>query len=140
MSENKTKATAASVSKFINSVENETRRQDAKTLVKLFEKITGLKSVMWGPSIVGCGSYHYVYDSGREGDMPMVGFSPRKSSLSFYLPSDYPQYEKLIGKLGKHKTGVGCLYVNKLADIDLSVLEKMIDCSFKMMCKKYGRA
>ncbi len=138
MSENITKPTKVSVSTFLKSVENDTRREDARVLLKLMEKLTGEKAKMWGPSIIGFGSYHYTYDSGREGDMCMTGFSPRKASLSIYVMGDFKDKAPLLARLGKHKTGKSCLYVNKLADVDMGVLEKLIKASVKHMRAKYG--
>ena len=100
-------------------------------LLDLFNQVTGDEAVMWGPSIVGYGELHYVYESGREGDMPRVGFSPRAGSHTFYLVLDTPEAQELVGRLGKHRTSVACLYVNKLADIDLSVLRELIDHAWK---------
>ena len=125
-STNTTVATKASVSAFIAAVENDRRRADAKTLVALFRRITGEAPKMWGPSIIGFGSRHYKYESGREGDMPLAGFSPRKANLVFYL-AHCPDWDALLARLGKHKTGVGCLYVNTLADVDSAVLETLVE-------------
>jgi hypothetical protein len=126
MAEAKTKPTGASVREFVQSVENETRREDAKVLVALFKKVTGWQPQMWGPTIIGFGASHYEYESGRSGSICAVGFSPRKTSLVFYI-SDFPGKEGLLKRLGKHKGGIGqCLYVNKLADVELSVLEEII--------------
>lgn len=125
--ENKTKPTEVDPREFIAAVEHPTRRADAEVLLELMTKLTGQPAVMWGPSIVGFGSYHYKYASGREGDAPAVGFSPRKASQSLYVLADYPGLEELLAKLGKHKRSVACLYVNKLADIDLAVLTEMIE-------------
>ena len=100
--------------------------------------ITGEEPKMWGSSIIGFGAYHYKYDSGREGDMPKVGFSPRKQSLTLYIMNGFDRYEELMEKLGKHKTGKSCLYVNKLADIDEGVLKELITLSFHYMNEKYG--
>jgi hypothetical protein len=122
MAENKTKATKVSVSAFIDAITDEGRRSDAKALVKLMQKAAGEKPKMWGPSIIGFGSYHYTYDSGREGDMPVVAFSPRKAATVLYGLSDA---EALLPKLGKHTRGKGCLYIKKLADVDQKVLETM---------------
>jgi len=122
MAENKTKATKVSVSEFIDAITDEGRRSDAKALVKLMQKAAGEKPKMWGPSIIGFGSYHYTYDSGREGDMPVVAFSPRKAATVLYGLSDA---EALLPKLGKHTRGKGCLYIKKLADVDQKVLETM---------------
>src|SRR5689334_14668476 len=123
MAENKTKATKLSVSTFIDAISDQDRRADAKALVKLMQKASGEKPKMWGPSIIGFGSHHYVYDSGREGDMPVVAFSPRKSATVLYGLSDA---EALLPKLGKHTRGKGCVYIKKLADVDLKVLEAMV--------------
>jgi len=123
MAENKTKATKVSVTAFIDAITDERRRADAKALVKLMQKAAGEKPRMWGPSIIGFGSYHYTYDSGREGDMPVVAFSPRKAATVLYGLSDA---EALLGKLGKHTRGKGCVYIKKLADVDQKVLEAMV--------------
>jgi hypothetical protein len=123
VAENKTKATKVSVSAFIDAITDESRRADAKALVKLMQKAAGEKPKMWGPSIIGFGSYHYVYDSGREGDMPVVAFSPRKAATVLYGLSDS---EALLPKLGKHTRGKGCVYIKKLADVDQKVLEGMV--------------
>jgi hypothetical protein len=126
MTENKTKPTSISVTAFINAIADQTKRADAKAIVKLMQKATGEKPRMWGPSIIGFGSYHYTYESGREGDMPIVGFSPRKAAIVFYLGLGAGGSEKLLAKLGKHTTGKGCLYIKKLADVDQEVLEGLV--------------
>ncbi|MEO1252935.1 MAG: DUF1801 domain-containing protein [Pseudomonadota bacterium] len=123
--------TKASVSRFIDAVENETRRKDARTLLALMKKVTGEKPVMWGPSIIGFGTYHYKYASGREGDFLNVGFSPRKANLSLYVLGCIPENDALLKRLGKWKRGRACLYVNKLDDVDLGVLEKIIRKSYE---------
>ena len=123
--ENKTKPTKVTAAAFVDAIDNDVRRADAKTLLRLFKRVTGEKAVMWGPSIVGFGTRHYKYESGREGDMPIAGFSPRKANLVFYL-AHFPGRDALLKRLGKHKTGVGCLYVNKLADIDMAVFEELV--------------
>jgi hypothetical protein len=123
MADNKTKPTKLSVSAFIDAITGPSRRSDAKALVKLMQKAAGEKPRMWGPSIIGFGSYHYVYDSGREGDMPVVAFSPRNAATVLYGLSDA---EALLPKLGKHTRGKGCLYIKKLADVDQKVLEAMV--------------
>ncbi|NKB43239.1 MAG: DUF1801 domain-containing protein [Alphaproteobacteria bacterium] len=138
MAENKTKATTASVSAFIKSVEHDKRRKDAQTIKKLMDKVTGWKAKMWGPSIVGYGQYHYKYDSGREGDYPITGFSPRKQALTIYIMPGFSAYDGLMAKLGKYKTGRSCLYINKLEDVDIKVLETLIRKSVAFMKKKYG--
>jgi hypothetical protein len=126
MAENKTKITKVSVQQFIADVENDTRRDDAKALLKLFKKVTGWKARMWGPTIVGCGVYHYTYDIGHSGTSPVVGFSPRKANLVVYV-FDFPGKAELLKKLGKHKGGIKqCLYINKLADVDTAVLAKIL--------------
>jgi hypothetical protein len=122
MPENKTKPTKISVAAFIDSITDQDRRADAKALVKLMQKASGEKPTMWGPSIIGFGSHHYVYDSGREGDMPVVAFSPRKAATVLYGLSSA---EALLPKLGKHTRGKGCGYIKKLADVDQKVLEAM---------------
>ncbi len=126
MAENKTVKTGASVDEFMAGVENKRRREDGLVLLELMRDVTGLEPEMWGPSIIGFGSYHYTYESGREGDMPLIGFSPRKSSLSLYIMSGFDEYEELLGKLGKHRTGASCLYINKLADVDMGVLRELV--------------
>lgn len=124
--DNKTKSTAASVEAFLNSIEHDTRRADGFALLELFNRITGLKPKMWGPSIIGYGRYHYKYDTGREGDFLITGFSPRKSALSIYIMPGYRDMSEKLARLGKHKTGKSCLYINKLADIDPAVLEEIV--------------
>ena len=126
MAKIKTKPTKVSVKDFIAAVENDTRREDAQTLLKLFEKATGWKARMWGPTIVGFGAYHYTYNTGHSGSICVVGFSPRKANLVVYV-SDFPAKADLLQKLGKHKGGLKqCLYLNSLADVDLAVLEKIL--------------
>jgi hypothetical protein len=123
MADNKTKPTKISVAAFIDSITDQNRRADAKALVKLMQKAVGEKPTMWGPSIIGFGSHHYEYDSGREGDMPLIAFSPRKAATVLYGLSEA---EALLPKLGKHTRGKGCLYIKKLADLDQKVLEAMV--------------
>ena len=125
--ENKTRPTQVDVESFLGTVENKTRLQDARTIIEIMQRLTGEPAVMWGPSIIGFGTSHYRYESGREGDVPLVGFSPRKANLVLYLGKSFEGYDTLIAQLGKHKTGASCLYINKLADVDLRVLETMID-------------
>ena len=122
MAQNKTKPTKLSVAAFIDALTDQSRRADAKALVKLMQKAAGEKPKMWGASIIGFGSYHYTYDSGREGDMPLIAFSPRKAATVLYGLSDA---EALLPKLGKHTRGKGCVYIKKLADVDQKVLETM---------------
>ena len=137
MAENKTLATKASVGAFVDKIADPAKRADANALVKLMQKATGEKPAMWGPSIVGFGSYHYVYESGREGDMPLVGFSPRKAATVLYVRAGTPGTEALLAKLGKHTAGKGCVYVKKLADVDEAVLEKLVAKCAADMLKKY---
>jgi hypothetical protein len=134
----KTKPEKTDPEAFISSVESDKRRADAEKLLEMMKRITGEEPVMWGPSIIGFGSYHYKYESGREGDWFLTGFSPRKANLSVYIMAGFDKYENLMSKLGKHKTGTSCLYINKLDDIDLDVLEELIRESLIYMKKKYG--
>jgi len=126
MAENKTKQTKVSASKYIAAIGDERKRADAKALAKLLQDVTGEKAAMWGPSIVGFGSYHYKYDSGREGDMPLIGFSPRKPATVLYGATGFDGADSLLAKLGKHSMGKGCLYIKNLADIDPAVLKKLL--------------
>ncbi len=126
MAELKTQRNRKSVEKFLAGVENERRRADARKVAKIMREVTGEKPEMWGDSIVGFGSYHYRYDSGREGDWMLTGFSPRKTSLTLYIMSGFSRYGELMGELGKHKTGKSCLYINRLSDVDENVLRKLI--------------
>ncbi|MEO1475778.1 MAG: DUF1801 domain-containing protein [Pseudomonadota bacterium] len=125
-SQNKTAPTAVDPRDFVAAVEHPTRRADAEILLDFFGRVTGLKPKMWGPSIIGYGSYHYKYDSGREGDMIMTGFSPRKANLVMYILPGYAKMGDMLDRLGKHKIGKSCLYINKLADIDMDVLEEIV--------------
>jgi hypothetical protein len=126
MADNKTQPTKLSVAAFIDALTDLTRKADARVLVNLMQGATGEKPAMWGPSIIGFGSRHYKYDSGREGDMPVVGFSPRKAATVLYSMTGFSGSEALLAKLGKHTTGKGCLYIKKLADVDQKVLEEMV--------------
>lgn len=126
MAENKTKETEASVEEYVAAIEDTARRDDCQLLAKLMAKASQHPAKMWGTSIVGFGSYHYKYESGREGDMCLVGFSSRKGDISIYGLKAAPRYEELAGKLGKHKTGTGCLYIKRMSDIDLKILEVMV--------------
>ncbi len=129
MAENKTKPTSVSVAAFVAALTDQARRADAKALVKLMQSASGEKPKMWGPSIIGFGSYHYRYDSGREGDAPLIGFSPRKAANVLYGVTGAGETKALLAKLGKHTTGKGCLYIKKLADVDARVLEEMVSTS-----------
>ncbi len=133
MAELKTQKTDDSVVDFLNSVEHDKRRSDAFKVLELMKEVTGEEPKMWGSSIIGFGDYHYKYESGREGDWFVAGFSPRKQSLTLYLNYGFDEYDKLMSKLGKYKTGKACLYVNKLEDIDLSVLKELVKKSTEQM-------
>ncbi len=137
---NKTLPTKQSVSDFLKTVENVDRLRDAKTLLAIFKKITGKKATMWGPSIIGFGQYHYVYESGREGDMLIVGFSPRKANMVLYVLGSINDDDPLLEKLGTYKTGRACLYIKKLEDVNLPILEQIIEKSFAKTIEKWGQA
>jgi hypothetical protein len=137
MAENKTKPTTLSVSAFIEALTDPTRRADAKALVKLMQSATGEKPKMWGPSIIGFGSYHYKYESGREGVMPLVGFSPRKAATVLYNMTGFSGSETLRARLGKHATTKGCLHIKKLAEVDQKVLETLVVKSVSAMRARY---
>ena len=126
MAENKTKSTKLSVVGFIDGLRDPAKRADAKALVKVMQSAAGEKPKMWGPSIIGFGSYHYKYESGREGDMPVIAFSPRKAATVLYGMTGFSEAAALLAKLGKHTTGKGCLYIKKLADVDQQVLETLV--------------
>ncbi|MDZ4674002.1 MAG: DUF1801 domain-containing protein [Gemmatimonadota bacterium] len=134
---NKTVETAASVTKFLAGLKDPQRAEDSQVVLGLMRKISKIEPRMWGSSIVGFGSCHYRYDSGREGDMPRIGFSPRKEALTLYLPSGFPRYAALMAKLGNHKAGKSCLYIKRLADVDLKVLESLVSESWRYMATRY---
>ena len=141
MSELKTKKNDASVEKFIDSVENDQRRADALQLLEIFERTTGMEAVLWGTSIIGFGQYHYKSErSTQEGDWPLVAFSPRKASLTVYAMPSVDSYAKHLSKLGKHKTSVACIYINKLSDIDTEVLADILRDSVAEMKRLYPAA
>jgi hypothetical protein len=137
MADQKTKPTEQSVENFLDKVPDEKVRDDCFTLLKLMEKITGFAPKMWGPAIVGFGTYHYKYESGHEGDSCLTGFSPRKTNITVYIMPGFAQHETLLNKLGKHKAGKGCLYVKKLEDINMDVLKTLIEKSVSNLKKKY---
>jgi len=137
MAHNKTKPTPQDVSEFIAGIEDNRKRADCLELMKLMHEKTSEPAKMWGPSIVGFGSYHYKYDSGREGDFFLTGFSPRKQALSVYIISGFEVHSKLVAELGKFKTGKSCLHVKSLDDLDRTVLEKLVTESVAYMRKKY---
>jgi hypothetical protein len=132
-SELKTVPTRASVVDFLNGVTDEKRRQDSLAVLELMREVTGEEPVMWGSSIVGFGNCHYRYESGREGDMPIAGFSPRKAALTLYIMSGFSEYEDLIQKLGKHTTGKACLYIRRLSDVNMDVLRELVSHSVAFM-------
>lgn len=135
--ENKTKPTEESVTEFVNSVENEQKRKDSFELIQHMRQITGKEPKMWGPSIIGFGSYHYKYDSGHEGDAPLCGFSPRKSAISLYVFTGAEKHKHLLEGLGKFTMGKACIYVKKLSDIDLNVMENIINETTEFLKEKY---
>lgn len=137
MSDAKTKVNDASVEDFLNAVAHPVKRADSLTLLQLMTDVTGIAPKMWGESIVGFDTYQYVYASGREGEWPIVGFSPRKQNISLYVMPGFNNFEPLLQKLGKHKTSKACLYINKLADVDIVVLKELITQSVTYMRDKY---
>jgi hypothetical protein len=137
MAELKTKRTAASVDAFLKRIPEETRRQDCRTVLHLMQQATKAEPKMWGTSMVGFGSYHYTYPSGREGDWFLTGFAPRKQDLTLYIMSGFDRHQPLMANLGKHKTGKSCLYIKRLADVDLGVLKGLITESVKHVRKMY---
>jgi hypothetical protein len=136
-STNKTIETNNSVDDFLNAVADETKRNDSFQLKVLMEKLTGFEAKMWGPGIVGFGSYHYKYASGREGDAPLVGFSPRAKEISLYLYQEFTDREKLLQQFGKHRSGAGCVYIKRLQDINIEILAQLITSSVKYLQHKY---
>lgn len=138
MAEMKTKENEAPVDAFLDAVENKRRQEDAFAVKVMMEDVTGWSAKMWGSSMVGFGAYEYKYDSGREGRLFITGFSPRKANLVLYIMNGFSTYDTLLGQLGKHKTGKSCLYVNKLADVDMDVLADMVKFSVDYMVEKYG--
>lgn len=137
MAEIKTKPTEVTADAFIDAVENPVRREDARAVRAMMERITGQPARMWGPSIIGFGSYHYKYDSGHEGTMCRLGFSPRKAELVLYVLTERPEQEAQLARLGKHKTGKSCLYIKKLADVDMEVLDELTRGALAHMDERY---
>jgi len=133
----KTKETDDSVIEFIESVESPKKREDAYQLLDIFTETTGYEAKMWGPSIIGFGKYHYKYKSGHEGEAPLVGFSPRKARFSLYFATGDSKREALLKNFGKHKTGKACVYINKVADIDIDILKKLITQSVAFLKERY---
>lgn len=137
MYELKTKENDNSVIEFIENVDSPKKREDAYRLLDIFSETTGYQAKMWGPSIIGFGSYHYKYDSGHEGDAPLVGFSPRKAKISLYFATGDTDREALLEKFGKHTSGKACVYINKIADIDVEVLKALINQSVAFLKERY---
>jgi Domain of unknown function (DU1801) len=137
MAENKTRATSASVDDFIAAIADNDRRKDCLALVAMMQRVTGGKPYMFGPTIVGFGTYHYEYESGRQGDSCITGFASRKPDLTVYIVPGFLASDALMGKLGKHKTGKACLYIRRLSDVDLKVLEKLVKASVDYVRKTY---
>lgn len=135
--ENKTKPTEVTAADYLAAVEPDKKREEAHVLDQLFQKVTGWSPVMWGPSIIGYGSYHYKYESGREGDMCATGFSPRKANHSLYIMPGYSDFEDILARLGKHSMGKACLYIKKLDDVDLDVLAELIEAGLTDLKGKY---
>lgn len=138
MAENKTKPTKASVQAFLGALTDPTKRADSKALIKLMQSATGEKPKLWGPSIIGFGTYHYVYDTGREGDMPLIGFSPRKAATVLYIKTGFKGCDALLAQLGKYSGSKACLYIKKLADVDQGALERLVFASVAAIRKKYS--
>jgi hypothetical protein len=136
-SENKTQPTEVSVSDFIEAVPDETQRADAIMIAAMMERLSGHKPKLWGPSIIGFGTYHYKYDSGREGDWCRIGFSPRKGQTVLYIVDGFGGYSELLERLGKHKTGKSCLYIKRLSGVDGAVLEQLCVESLKWMAQEF---
>ena len=137
MAELKTKPTEVSVDDFLDAVPDSQRREDGKRVRAMMERLSGEPARMWGPSIVGFGTCHYKYDSGREGDMPRLGFSPRAKELALYITSEFDRYRELMDRLGKYKTGKSCLYIKRLSDVDEEVLEQLTAASLERLREKY---
>lgn len=140
MYELKTKETDHSVIEFIERVDNPKKKEDAYRLLDIFTETTGFEAKMWGPSIIGFGSYHYKYQSGHEGDAPLVGFSPRKAKISLYFAPGDTEREELLKRFGKHTTGAACVYINKVADINEEVLKELILASVKFLRETYPQS
>jgi hypothetical protein len=137
MAKTKTFKTDQDVTEFVNSVADEKKRADSFKLIETMKGVTGFKPYMWGPSIIGFGNYHYKYQSGHEGDAPLAGFSPRKSAISLYLASKFPERNELLKQFGKYKSAVACIYIKTLDDINMSILKKMVSASARHIKKLY---
>jgi hypothetical protein len=137
MAKSKTTETKKSVIEYLNTIQNEDKRKDCSKIIRLIKKQAGFEPKMWGTSIVGFGSYHYKYESGREGDAPLIGIASRTNAITLYLSSNFDKREQLLSKFGKHKTGKGCIYIQKLEDIDTSILAEMVKYSIDHKKKQY---
>lgn len=126
MSEPKTKKNDADVIAYLNTIEPQKKREDSLAILELMEEVTGEQGIMWGTSIIGFGSYHYTYATGREGDWMLVGFAPRKKNITLYIMPGFEHYGELLGQLGKHSTGKSCLYIKKIEDVDTDVLRELV--------------
>lgn len=140
MSENKTKPTSANAAEFLAAIGDDQRRADCRALSGIMQEITGEPAVMWGAGIVGFGSCHYRYESGREGDWAVAGFSPRKGDISVYLMAEAPEQAELLSRLGRHKMGKACLYIRKLADVDVAVLAQLVADSVAEVKRRHGQS
>jgi hypothetical protein len=140
MAANKTVETDADVAAVVAAVADPAQRADAEVLIRMMAKVSGYPPKMWGPSIIGFGQYHYHYDSGREGDMCRVGFSPRKGQTVVYIVDGFPGHTELLARLGKHKTGKACLYIKKLADVDVGMLQQLVTESLAEMDRRYPQS
>ena len=138
MAKNKTIETKTSVAGFLKAIKDEKKRKDFSAIIDVISEHTGLEPKMWGTSIVGFGSYHYKYESGREGDAPLAGIASRANAITFYLGSDFDKREELLSKFGKHKIGGGCIHIQKLDDIDAGILIKMVKNSIKHRQKQHS--
>ena len=138
-SSNKTGPTGASVDAFVGAVADPQQRADARTLIDLMQRLSGEPPYMWGPTIIGFGTYHYKYVSGREGDAGRIGFSPRKGQIVIYVVDGFPDHTNIMARLGKHKTGKSCLYVKRLTDVNMDVLEELCSASLAVMDERYPR-
>ena len=139
MAENKTRATQDSVTAFVSKIKDQQLRNDCHSILNLMGTITGSKPVMWGSSIIGFGTIHYAYESGREGDMPALAFSPRKQNISIYAMVGQENAEKLLSRLGKHTSGKGCLYIKTLEDVNVTVLKQILNKAYKERMKKHSQ-
>ena len=137
MADLKTKRNDGDVEAFLGAVENDKRREDSLAMLEFMKRVTGEEPTMWGGSIVGFGSYHYKYASGREGDWPAAGFSPRKQALTLYIMSGFARHDELMANLGKYTTGKSCLYIKKIEDVDMDVLEQLVKGSMQMVADTY---